>query len=722
MFSALPAAAGGQHAELVWMYRVKPSLPPGGAALWGGYAVAADSMNVLHFIALDSGRRAWSFAFTDPVEVYDAAAGAGGGELLVVSGKWLHLVSPARKMRLWTHRMKKDACEELLVSDAGEAAVRYGGRSFELLALRTGKLLSAATRLKGRFSPLAKLLPADGAGADMPPGVRWENGAVTGESAGGTGTWKFSADAPLVETAAVWRGDVFTLDGDGKVYRLKPGDGSLAGAADLTKAIDMRFWDERPEFINDYSNSRLYARDDVLLATVHSGIARVRIMPFPAVIRLKDGGEGATDEWALERAIELWEKGRFREALERFESASRIFPGSAVARLFMGMAHAAMGATDDAIAELEKAHELDPLNADVISNLYGNYVTKILSLDPAVSPGELKDLYRKAIAVVPEARLVYIGLAEVLFAGGEYGEAEKVLLDSLEHGFMGVDQFTLLLCAGYLQRKDEEALRTAHETLLYFPDAKYVHEIRGKIFCRHGGYADCLSGMEKGAAAGGEGEVSLFPAMVAAGAGFYLANAAGLTGDYRRAVRLLKSHLEKLDGYEDEVSSTEDPQRAMILRAETEFRLPSLFSLAHFYYRIGDRAGSLKRLEEIEKSAAAGDAETQSYLGYFLALNGERLDDALELTGNAAAREPERAAFLRNHAVALWKNGRLEEAEELFRRAAAEGEDTEFLHYDYGTMLVEMGRKEEGTAEIRKEVELNPELAAARIAAGLKTR
>ena len=68
------------------------------------------------------------------------------------------------------------------------------------------------------------------------------------------------------------------------------------------------------------------------------------------------------------------------------------------------------------------------------------------------------------------------------------------------------------------------------------------------------------------------------------------------------------------------------------------------------------------------------------------------------------------AIFLKNHAVALWKLKRYEEAERNFKRALDTGENVEFLHYDYGCMLIEMGKKKEGKEQIKKELEVNPEL------------
>ncbi|MEW6200422.1 MAG: tetratricopeptide repeat protein [bacterium] len=708
--------ATAEYARHEWTYRVKPSIQKGHVRRAGDFIIAESESNVLHFLNADTGKIHWRYAFTEASAVYQISP----SEFIVRSGVLAHLFDTSSKERKWTYRLKSgfrvqssefsgnNVCGDTYLSDAGEVALRSGDCSYEVVSLRTGAFLKNENKLETGLNQLKNLFEESGVStSDILDGLRWENGTLIKSS---SPEWKFNGDAPLVKDVIPWQGKLMVLDEKGTLYFLKLENGEQSARIDLKEIIDMRFWDERREFINNYSEGRMFSAEKGFFITTHSGITRIKIVQFPKEISLKEDKKGSTEEWAIEKAIQLWEEKKYPDALARFQEASEIWKDSSRVRMFMGMAYAALNYLDDAIRELETAHRSDPENADIITNLSGNYTAKILSLNPSTASDEIEVLYKKIIELMPETKYAYVGLSELFFANGRYADAEVVLNDAVKNGFFGVDIYTLLLCAQYLQGNDIEALRTANRTLTIFPDAKNVHAIRGKIYCRGGRYKDCAAEMEKEFSAKGEGERSLFPSVISAGARFYHGSALGLAGKYKDGIKIIRDYLEGLSsGRKTEGGAGEE----MLKQAESGYRISAVFAIVNFYYRLGDKKNSLKYLKMVEGESEQS-LEVSSFHGYFLALNGQELDRAEKFTGKAADAVHENPIYLKNHAVVLWKQKKFKEAEEFFRRAIEIDEGTEFLHLEYGCTLLDAGRQKEGIDEIRREVKLNPELAAAR--------
>jgi len=138
-------------------------------------------------------------------------------------------------------------------------------------------------------------------------------------------------------------------------------------------------------------------------------------------------------------------------------------------------------------------------------------------------------------------------------------------------------------------------------------------------------------------------------------------------------------------------------------------QLPAMMTAAHFHIRLGEKRQSVKLLEKAEK-LAEGDSEAMSFIGYYYALNGVYLGRALQFTAQALKDRPEDSAYLRNYAVALWKNKRGDEAEKVFKKAIGKPAPVEFIFFDYGKFLLEAGRDKEAAAMFQKELEAEPEL------------
>ena len=92
-------------------------------------------------------------------------------------------------------------------------------------------------------------------------------------------------------------------------------------------------------------------------------------------------------------------------------------------------------------------------------------------------------------------------------------------------------------------------------------------------------------------------------------------------------------------------------------------------------------------------------------------MNNTASAKALEYTENALKAFPNDVIFLRNHAVALWRAGRVQEAEDAFKQAIALNTPTEFLHFDYGVMLLDQkNRRYDAVAQFLLELKLSPEV------------
>lgn len=706
MILLLFAAAAGEcavYGRIDWLQRVKPSIKPGRVGLLGDLIAAESESNTLVFVNAADGTRAWEFAMPATSTLY----GTPGQEILAVSGAWALMLDPYGRNVLWIHRLSGGEPRAVFHTPEGRTIIEYDEKSREIVGTKTGKPDAKPPKFSAKW-PAVDIFAAAG---EPPMGFSWKGGALAGALADGT-NWMFTGGADgLVETVVRWKGRALALDKTGRVFMLDPATGAETGGVGLRELIDMRFWDELPAFLNDYSEARLMVNGENLFLALHSAVVKLRLTSFPENLSLKEKKED-TDKWALEKAIGLWEEKEFEQSVVRFRQAADLWPKSTPIRLFLGMAYAAIGQTDSAIAELETAHALDPQDQDVTSNLAGNYVNKIFSLNPAEDQAEIEKTYLKVLALAPSSRLLSIGFAEFLLSANRYADAEEALLASMKYGFHGADAWELLLAAQYMLRNDEAATATAMSALGLFPRAKNVHSLLGKMHCRRGAYAECVKEMKMELAAAGENEKSLLPAIVGGGTEFYLANAKGLTGSYAEGVKMLEKFVASLTA-PAAGDTMEAKRRAMVREAERGYLAPALFAMANFQYRLGNKEGSLKALKRIE-DMKDDDAEIKSFLGYFYAMNGTNLERALDLAFDAIKESPKNPMFLKNYAVALWKLKRYQEAERNFQRAAEIDEDAEFIHFDYGSMLIEMGRKKEGIERIEREVKLNPELEAPR--------
>jgi Flp pilus assembly protein TadD len=128
---------------------------------------------------------------------------------------------------------------------------------------------------------------------------------------------------------------------------------------------------------------------------------------------------------------------------------------------------------------------------------------------------------------------------------------------------------------------------------------------------------------------------------------------------------------------------------------------PTLYALADIYRDAGrapDAERALRQLLTVEPS----NPNALNYLGYLLALRGDRLDEAVELVRRALESEPDNGAYLDSLGWALFKRGDLAEAEKHLTDAAARMPGNSEVLDHLGDVLAKRGRLSDAVAAWNK--------------------
>ncbi len=132
-----------------------------------------------------------------------------------------------------------------------------------------------------------------------------------------------------------------------------------------------------------------------------------------------------------------------------------------------------------------------------------------------------------------------------------------------------------------------------------------------------------------------------------------------------------------------------------------------LFARVLLFDNLGDQAGSEQDLRQIIRMRP-DDARALNHLGYMLADQTTRYDEALELLERAIALEPEDPAIIDSLGWVQYKLGRYEEALANLRRAFVVFPDHEVASH-VGEVLWQMGRKDEAIEVWRDALETTPD-------------
>jgi tetratricopeptide (TPR) repeat protein len=738
------------YPSIGWVYRAKPDISPKSIVFPDDATVVFQTQrNVVHGVDAETGARRWAYAIEDQALLLPVPAAASGLErslVIAATPKIVHALDIEGRRRPWS----TPVCGTLprgmgALANGGVLQVQCGNGKPAYLKLADGAAAASAALKKAPIvtpPPPADIFQPALLGPDTELVFKGSS-AILMRRGQNEPAWEWKAPDPLAHTAALFNNRLYLLTVKGILTGLDPETGKKTLSLDLTRHIDMRFWDELPQNVDNYAASALFARSGRLFVRGPSFIARIKILPFPEEITLSTGD--TPQARALQLAIMSWDSRSFQAALGSFHGVVEQFPDYAPAHMFLGMGYSALREQeprylDLAIHHLEKALELDPHNPDISSNLLGNYLIKAMSLNTQTQKEAITALYHKAQRISPFSLIAYVGLAEVYLGEKDFAAAAATIATSLEYGFMGRDQYLLLLASLYMAGDTDAALDIAARSAQYFPDSRTAFVLKGKLHCKRGQYAEAIKAFEAAPApdADIEAGLSTFPRLLTAGAGFFHGNALGLSGRYADGVARLhefvnnlpsewqlkqlqeefEAGLDAVTGGANEVSITVGEKfrgRSLLeLRADRDFQAPALLSIAHFEFRQGNTRESLKYIAKVE-ALKPEDHETLSYVGYFYALNGKELNKALKLTRAAWESSPDDVVYLKNYAVALWKNGRANEAEQYFLKAMEKNQPTEFLHYEYALVLLDIpGRRNDALAQIKKEYALSPQIEVVR--------
>ena len=106
------------------------------------------------------------------------------------------------------------------------------------------------------------------------------------------------------------------------------------------------------------------------------------------------------------------------------------------------------------------------------------------------------------------------------------------------------------------------------------------------------------------------------------------------------------------------------------------------------------------------------DADFESVLNnysYNLAVRGENLDKALEMSTHLVELNSMSATFLDTHAWVLYKNGKLDEALKFMNDAIAKDNSNAVYFEHRGDIKFSLGQKDEALSDWEKALELDPE-------------
>ncbi|MBQ5424687.1 MAG: tetratricopeptide repeat protein [Bacteroidales bacterium] len=129
----------------------------------------------------------------------------------------------------------------------------------------------------------------------------------------------------------------------------------------------------------------------------------------------------------------------------------------------------------------------------------------------------------------------------------------------------------------------------------------------------------------------------------------------------------------------------------------------------------GDAYNALKnfhKADSVYEYILFKDADFESVLNnysYNLAVRGENLAKALEMSTHLVELNPSSPTFIDTHAWVLYKNGKLDEALKFMDDAIAK-DATNAVYYDHrGDIKFSLGRKDEAVMDWEKALELDPE-------------
>jgi tetratricopeptide (TPR) repeat protein len=186
-------------------------------------------------------------------------------------------------------------------------------------------------------------------------------------------------------------------------------------------------------------------------------------------------------------------------------------------------------------------------------------------------------------------------------------------------------------------------------------------------------------------------------------ANYVLYRLARNAGDYNKAV-----------GFLDKCISTTDPNSVAAFNLLVEKGT----LLATAYEKYSDKSYVKEAIATFEKILvnAPDNADVLNNLAYFLVVDGEKLDLALQYAKKAVKNSPDNPEVLDTYAYVLYKNGRFEEAAENARASlqhyeSQKGYAPSEVYEHLGMILKELGQRDEARATYEKALQFGKTLS-----------
>jgi tetratricopeptide (TPR) repeat protein len=249
------------------------------------------------------------------------------------------------------------------------------------------------------------------------------------------------------------------------------------------------------------------ARREVPWAMIGAGLAAVVVIGLGVLwMTTRSRSVSAED---IEQAASLVSSGQFPQAIQAYDSLLSDFGESAPVYLGRGRAKLASGDATGGLADLERAHGLDPQSAPIAEELgdllysQGQFSRAIGFYEKAFvgGAGSAEARYRAAVSLYREGRadeaLTHLGAAvakdpqhgeaqflygQLLNARGRHQEAEKALRSAEKNVEAGGDFLHQLAIAVLEQGKLEEAEEIAANFLRAYPSDARARSLFGEIY------------------------------------------------------------------------------------------------------------------------------------------------------------------------------------------------------------------------------------------------
>ena len=394
--------------------------------------------------------------------------------------------------------------------------------------------------------------------------------------------------------------------------------------------------------------------------------------------------------------------GSFERALEEFEAAARLEPGSVPARKRVAEVTSLLGRHEEALVLTEALLGSAPQDHS-LWELKAQLLLKLRRPAEAIAPARL------AAELDPDCPVAHSYLAETLHAAGKLDEGLAAWTEALDRAPF---EAVFVVNLGTLQRDLGQSAAAEHSfrrALELRPDFALAHYNLGNALADRGDLAGAATAFQKAR--------ELDPADAAAHWRF--GDMALKQRQFEAAERAYRDALELAPGSAEAWYGLGEAHRLQRRSADAEAAYRKAIELrpddAAPHTALGivfyDR-GDVDEAERLYRRAIELDpAEAAPYhnLGNLCREARGDLDAAERWFRQALERAPDDGESLGGLGLVASSRGNLAEAERLLRQAVEWNPDSSALHNNLGEVLRERGRLEEAEPLYRKALALNPD-------------